>query len=193
MNGVDSNVARRESLEANRYVQLTETGLKRFHAARRRYKTTVDDIVGDMNTPSVNTVKRVLRQQPVFVSTLERIWDYFQRCATENGERLPYLIEGTDYVFVERTPTSDTDLYPQQSRPLDVKSKRGWISRYVPRPNRLFTGRHDTLDRLHTALKAGPVALTADPQALTGLGGIGKTQTALAYIYERWRDYERVF
>lgn len=183
----------RKSADANRYVQLTETGLKRFHAARRRYKTTVDAIVGDMNTPSVNTVKRVLRQQPVFVSTLERVWDYFQRCAAENGERLAFLAEGTDYIYVEGKPTAEDNGSPPERPPSNGANRRGWISRTVPRPNRLFTGRRDTLDRLHATLKAGPAALTADPQALTGLGGIGKTQTALAYLYERWREYDRVF
>src|SRR5690242_14648596 len=165
----------RKDTDANRYVQLTETGLKRFHAARRRYKTTVDDVVGDMNTPSVNTVKRVLRQQPVFVSTLERIWDYFQRRAAENGERLPYLAEATDYVFVEGNGAAGANAAPKDSRPDAASKKQGWISRHVPRPNRLFTGRREALDRLRTALQAGPAALVADPQALTGLGGIGKT------------------
>src|SRR5581483_2879910 len=178
----------RKSADANRYVQLTETGLKRFHAARRRYKATVDDIVGDMNTPSVNTVKRVLRQQPVFVSTLERVWDYFQRCAAASGERLAFLAEGTDYLFVEGKPTADGNGSRQEGRSSNGANRRGWISRSVPRPNRLFTGRREILDRLHATLQAGPAALTADPQALTGLGGIGKTQTALAYVYERWRE-----
>lgn len=181
------------SSEANRYVQLTAEGLNRFHAARRRYKATVDDIAGDMNTPSVNTVKKAFRQRPVFVSTLERIWDFFQRCAAEYNERLPYLVEGKDYVFVEGSPNGETAFNRQEDQPLDAESKHGWISRHVPRPNRLFTGRRDALDRLHTALMAGPAALVADPQALTGLGGIGKTQTAIAYIYEHWRDYSHVF
>ncbi|HLV81951.1 MAG TPA: FxSxx-COOH system tetratricopeptide repeat protein [Chthonomonadaceae bacterium] len=178
---------------ANRYVQLTETGVKRLHAARRRYRTTVDDVVGDMNTPSVNTVKRALRQQPVFVSTLERIWDYFQRRAAENGERLPYLAEATDYVFVDGSASASAATAPKESRLEEADKKQGWISRHVPRPNRLFTGRREALDRLRAALQAGPAALIADPQALTGLGGIGKTQTAIAYIYQYWRAYDRVF
>ena len=32
-----------------------------------------------------------------------------------------------------------------------------------------------------------------DPQALSGLGGIGKTQTALAYLYEHRNDYGSLF
>lgn len=193
-------------MDNNRYVQLTETGLKRLHAARRRYAATVDEIVVDVSTPSVNTIKRVLRQEPVFVSTLDRIWDYFQRRATEKQERLPYLIEGEDYLFVESGAAAEKKksgrtgkAVPELSERIEETTskangqKRGWISRHVPRPNRLFTGRREALNRLHTALQAGPAALIADPQALTGLGGIGKTQTAIAYIYEHWRDYDRVF
>jgi tetratricopeptide (TPR) repeat protein len=182
--------------DANRYVLLTETGLSRLHAIRRRYKTTVDDIIGDINTPSVNTVKRVLRREPVFVSTLERLWDYFQRRAAEKGENLPYLLESKDYVFVEgtsRTDHTDKGDKKDQAKPSPPEQKQGWISRQVPRSNRLFTGRREALDRLHAALKTGPAALIADPQALTGLGGIGKTQTALAYIYEHRREYDYLF
>src|SRR5579862_5014892 len=101
-----------KSTDANRYVQLTDTGLNRLQTIRRRYKATVEDIIGDINTPSINTVKRALKQEPVFVSTLERIWDYFQRCAEANGDRLVYLVEGTDYVYVEQTAASDTDVRP---------------------------------------------------------------------------------
>ena len=38
-----------KSTDANRYVQLTETGLNRLHTARRRYKSTIDDIIGDLS------------------------------------------------------------------------------------------------------------------------------------------------
>ncbi len=187
------NPEMQKDTDANRYVQLTETGLNRVQAARRRYRTTIEDIVGDPETPSVNTVKRVMRRGPVFVSTLERIWEYFRRCAQERRERLPYLAEGEDYVYVEVAQKADGDRDGNTTASERVVLKRGWISRQVPRPNRLFTGRREVLDHLHSTLKTGPVALVADPQALTGLGGIGKTQTAIAYIYEHWNDYCGVF
>ncbi|HZO88586.1 MAG TPA: tetratricopeptide repeat protein [Chthonomonadaceae bacterium] len=185
--------------EATRYVRLTEAGLKRLEEARRKYRKTIDDIVGDRNTPSINTVKRVFKQGPVFLDTLERIWDYLQRCAEENKATLPYLISGEDYVFVEgtpradNTPRADTKVKEDIAEALPSDSRWGWLSRQVPGPNRLFTGRRNILDRLHTALKAGSAALVPDPQALTGLGGIGKTQTAIAYIYEHRNDYNGVY
>ena len=58
------------------------------------------------------------------------------------------------------------------------------------RRNPFFTGRDELLDRLSTALKAGqPIALS-QPQTISGLGGIGKTQVAMEYAYRHARDYE---
>jgi len=57
--------------------------------------------------------------------------------------------------------------------------------------NPLFTGREDVLKRLSEALRAGKTAALAQPQAISGLGGIGKTQTAVEYAH-RYRDDYRV-
>jgi len=53
------------------------------------------------------------------------------------------------------------------------------------RPNGYFTGRDSFLERLHEALSTRSV-----PQAISGLAGMGKTQTALEYA-SRWRDAYR--
>lgn len=58
----------------------------------------------------------------------------------------------------------------------------------LPHPrNPHFTGRGDILSSLHAALTSGkPATLT---QAITGLGGIGKTQIALEYAYRYADNY----
>jgi tetratricopeptide (TPR) repeat protein len=181
-------------MDTNRYVQLTDAGLNRLNTVRRKYGATVEDIVGDPDTPSSNTIKRTLRQGPVFVSTLERIWDYFQRRAAGKREVLSHLVEGEDYIFVESTTREEKRPGGHDASPARGESRQGWISRQVPRPNRLFTGRGDVLERLHRALQAaGPATTVTDPQALTGLGGMGKTQTALAYLYKYRNEYSCVF
>ena len=178
--------------EASRCVVLTESGLARFHEARRRYRLTIEAIAGDSNTPSVNTVKRALGRGPVFVDTLERIWDYLRGCAESRRETLADLVPGDDYVFAPGD--SPADDAPTQTPPLQATpNRRGWLSRQVPRPNRLFLGRQAILQRLHAALKPGATALLADAQALTGMGGIGKTQTAIAYVYAHRQDFDGVF
>jgi tetratricopeptide (TPR) repeat protein/transcriptional regulator with XRE-family HTH domain len=64
-----------------------------------------------------------------------------------------------------------------------------WV---VPYPrNPLFTGREDMLAQVHSELTAQqPVAVTS--WALSGLGGIGKTQLALEYAYRHALDYNAV-
>src|SRR6266581_602724 len=58
--------------------------------------------------------------------------------------------------------------------------------------NLLFTGREDVLKELYDALRAGKTAALAQPQAISGLGGIGKTQTAVEYAYRYRDDYKDV-
>jgi tetratricopeptide (TPR) repeat protein len=57
--------------------------------------------------------------------------------------------------------------------------------------NRNFTGRVQLLDGLRAALTSGqPAALT---QAIYGMGGVGKTQTAVEYAYRYAAEYEVVW
>jgi Tfp pilus assembly protein PilF len=63
----------------------------------------------------------------------------------------------------------------------------------IPYPqNIFFTGRDEILSRLHTQLQAGHITALSQPQAVSGLGGIGKTQIAIEYVYRYYRDYEAV-
>ncbi|MEK7989912.1 MAG: NB-ARC domain-containing protein [Thiotrichaceae bacterium] len=57
--------------------------------------------------------------------------------------------------------------------------------------NRFFTGRTDTLENLHNILKKeNSVALYS--VALNGIGGVGKTQTAIEYAYRYYDDYQAI-
>ena len=70
----------------------------------------------------------------------------------------------------------------------------GWPSVWnVPyRRNPFFTGREALLSLLHDSLtRSGATALT-HAQAISGLGGIGKTQTALEYAYRHSHLYHYV-
>ncbi|HET9920917.1 MAG TPA: helix-turn-helix domain-containing protein [Ktedonobacteraceae bacterium] len=59
--------------------------------------------------------------------------------------------------------------------------------------NPYFTGREALLEHLHHTLKTGKVAALTHAQAISGLGGIGKTQLALEYAYRYHEEYAAVF
>ena len=59
--------------------------------------------------------------------------------------------------------------------------------------NPYFTGREDVLSQLHRVLHVENAVALSHPQGISGLGGIGKTQTALEYAYRYRSDYSAVF
>jgi tetratricopeptide (TPR) repeat protein len=63
----------------------------------------------------------------------------------------------------------------------------------IPYPqNPLFTGREELLTQLASTLHTGQPTALSQPQAISGLGGIGKTQLALEYAYRYRGDYQAV-
>lgn len=61
---------------------------------------------------------------------------------------------------------------------------------HVPFPrNPFFTGREELLERLHARLQDSQTAVLGQPQALSGLGGVGKTQLAVEYAYRCRQAY----
>ncbi len=59
--------------------------------------------------------------------------------------------------------------------------------------NPFFTGRESVLQQLHEALAHEHSAVISQSYSLSGLGGIGKTQTAIEYAYRYANDYAAVF
>lgn len=60
------------------------------------------------------------------------------------------------------------------------------------RRNPLFTGREDVLEALANALHTKHTVALTQVQAISGLGGIGKTQIAIEYAYRYQENYEAV-
>ncbi|WP_052721099.1 FxSxx-COOH system tetratricopeptide repeat protein [Actinoplanes rectilineatus] len=61
----------------------------------------------------------------------------------------------------------------------------------VPPRNPNFTGRTELLDQLRAGLTAEPTAVL--PEALHGLGGVGKTQVVVEFVYRNAGDYDVVW
>lgn len=76
---------------------------------------------------------------------------------------------------------------PSPPKPSD--SPRIWGN--VPQRNRNFTGRETLLERLRERLRGGVAAVL--PEALHGMGGVGKSQIAIEYVYRHSRDYRLIW
>jgi tetratricopeptide (TPR) repeat protein len=68
----------------------------------------------------------------------------------------------------------------------------GLIWSGVPIRNRNFTGRKELLDQLAQALQGSSTASVL-PHALQGLGGVGKTQLVVEYVYQHLDQYDLVW
>jgi tetratricopeptide (TPR) repeat protein len=61
----------------------------------------------------------------------------------------------------------------------------------IPPRNPNFTGRGELLESLHQRLTAGTTAVL--PEALHGMGGVGKSQLAVEYVYRHQADYDLIW
>jgi len=101
-------------------------------------------------------------------------------------EQLGFIAESDDERHEEATSFTGT------ASPRDMLSPPSLWN--VPhRRNFYFTGREEILSDLYNVLRNSKAAALNQAQAISGLGGIGKTQIAIEYAY-RYRDhYQAVF
>ncbi len=85
--------------------------------------------------------------------------------------------------------TSDT-LPSFDTRPADTKMAPLSIWNVPHHRNTFFTGREDILTHLHSTFTAGKTVILT--QAISGLGGIGKTQIAVEYAYRHREEYKAI-
>ncbi|GHO78081.1 tetratricopeptide repeat protein [Ktedonobacter sp. SOSP1-85] len=81
------------------------------------------------------------------------------------------------------------EFFGDHEAPIPLKSLWG-----VPYPrNPFFTGREEILHHLHELLNREHTTALTQSWAISGLGGIGKTQIALEYAYQYRQDYRYIF
>ncbi len=79
---------------------------------------------------------------------------------------------------------------PPGSHPSSTGFPSVWTIPYPRNP--FFTGREDLLDQLTRELQKGYVTALSQPQAVSGMGGVGKTQLAIEYAYRHRGHYQAV-
>jgi tetratricopeptide (TPR) repeat protein/transcriptional regulator with XRE-family HTH domain len=85
------------------------------------------------------------------------------------------------------------DIFGKSARELGfVKSGEIPFWNVSYRRNPFFTGRETILSQLHEFLTTDKHAVLTQPEAISGLGGIGKTQVALEYAYRYGAEYQAI-
>jgi tetratricopeptide (TPR) repeat protein/transcriptional regulator with XRE-family HTH domain len=122
----------------------------------------------------------------------------------ENGTAFPsaYYLEKLCHLFgknvrelgLSQLESETQDETASANEPDQIRPQKGPRMWTVPHPRNLFfLGRVEVLARLRRQFLAAQTMDLSQPQAISGLGGIGKTQVVLEYAYRHAQDYKAVF
>ena len=109
----------------------------------------------------------------------QKLAETFDKSVEELGLVTEVPVFPSDTKMSNTLPTIAVD-------PATISMPFHWHFPYLRNP--FFTGREDVLMELHTALMTAKTAALTQAQAISGLGGIGKTQIAIEYSY-RYREH----
>ncbi len=131
---------------------------------------------------SVSLGKRLRQERELRQWTQEEL-------AEKIGRSVP-SINRWEHDRAEPQPDALKALTALFGKPPDRWGTSRWNVPFLRNP--YFTGRKPLLSRLHSTLAADKTVALSQTRAISGLGGIGKTQIAIEYAYRYAREYEAV-
>ncbi len=136
-----------------------------------------------------------VRVRPCELTGLLTALVYLDLVDLDEDEAVSTLLAGIEHTRAKPT-TAPT--FPGSSSPLTATPAPRFPGTLPPiwmvpfRRNPFFTGREALLSQLYEQLHQQHAAALTQAQAISGLGGIGKTQTAVEYAYRYQHDYQAV-
>src|SRR5579859_7124053 len=156
----------------------SKSGNSRLRQERERRGWTQSDVAERVRTTRINVGRWENGQTFPSPYYRQKLAELFGKSLQE----LDLIPEGAEERNEENVPLEESN--PPLSPPI-------WSVPY--RRNPFFTGREEILAHLYTVLRSSRTVALTQPQAISGLGGIGKTQIAIEYAY-RYRDqYKAIF
>ncbi len=162
--------------------KISRQAILRLKREREQRGWTQSELAEHIGTTQINVSRwenGVTTPSPYY---RRRLGEHFGKSIQELG----FIPESSEELHEEVAPFPETPDSHTSTPPPPI-----WN---VPhRRNPFFTGREDTLIHLYTVLRSSKAAALTQAQAISGLGGIGKTQVAVEYAY-RYRDhYQAIF
>ena len=147
---------------------------RKLREVREQYGWSQQDVADKVGTTPLNVgrwERGVTQPSPYY---RQKLCTIFEKTVQELG-----MVQ--EHIQPEKGPEVSTALSP-----LWEGFTQFWNVPYSR--NLFFTGREDILTHLHDVFLLRQSTNPIQPQAISGLGGIGKTQTAVEYAY-RYREY----
>ncbi len=128
------------------------------------------------------------------VKGLRQLIDSNLRLGPDGSLRKPAQHGSDKRAGQNNIPESQTQDNSQHLQARDNSQQQSWpLVWNVPfARNPFFTGREELLAQVSTQLRSSPGVALGQMQAISGLGGIGKTQLAIEYAYRQRQYYQAI-